>query len=311
MSSSVNAIERAAAVRRVILWTFALNLVVAAAKIAYGSYSHALSIRADGFHSLTDSANNVVGLVGVWMARQPPDEDHPYGHHKFELLAAGFVGVSLLVMAWDVASSAIERLFGGEAQLPVIDAGAFVVLVVTLCVNVFVAVWERKKGRELESSFLESDATHTRSDVLVTLGVIATVFFVKRGYPALDLIAAFAVATFIAAAGIGVLRRNLGYLADTALMDPEHISACVRKVPGVASCHKIRTRGTPARVYVDLHIQIAPHLRVVEAHKVTHDVIDAIKNEFSGVVDVLVHTEPARPDQPYVPLENSRPSQSG
>jgi len=294
--------SRQRAIRRVILLTFALNLGVAAAKIAYGAIANALSIRADGFHSLTDSANNVVGLVGLWLAARPADRGHPYGHHKFEVVAAGIVGVSLLLMAFDVARGAIQRLFEAESPLPVIDAGAFVVLVVTLGVNTFVATYQRRRGEQLDSVFLVSDAMHTRSDVLVTLGVLVTVGLVQLGYANVDLIAALVIAGFIAAAGLSVLKKNLGYLADAALLAPEHVAAIVLGVGGVAGTHKIRTRGSPGKVYVDLHIQIAPHLDVVRAHKVTHSVIDAIKAGIPGVYDVLVHTEPARPDQPYPPL---------
>jgi cation diffusion facilitator family transporter len=206
-------------------------------------------------------------------------------------------------MAYDVASSAFGRLFTGSGEIPVIDAGAFVVLIGTLAVNVWVARWERIQGERLGSTFLQSDATHTRSDVLVTLGVLTTAAFVRLGHSTLDVVAAILVAGFIAAAGIGVLRKNLGYLTDSASIEPSEVEACVLRVPGVASTHKIRTRGSPLRVYVDLHIQIAPHLDVVGAHRVTHAVIDAIKGRFPEVIDVLVHTEPARPDQPYVPLE--------
>jgi divalent metal cation (Fe/Co/Zn/Cd) transporter len=99
-----------------------------------------------------------------------------------------------------------------------------------------------------------------------------------------------------------VLWRNLGYLTDAALADPRNIERLVLEVPGVASAHKIRTRGTPMRVYVDLHIQIAPALTVVDAHRVTHWVIDAIKRGLPEVVDVMVHTEPAAPDAPYRPM---------
>jgi cation diffusion facilitator family transporter len=299
--------DRGRAVRTVILVTLALNLAVAIAKIAYGYHSNVLSIRADGFHSLTDSANNLVGLVGVWLSSQPPDDNHPYGHHKFETVAAGVVGLSLLVMAYDVASSAIGRLRFGSDTAVTIDAGAFVILAGTLAVNIWVARWERVKGERLGSTFLVSDSAHTRSDVLVTLGVIATAVFIKLGYLGLDVIAAIAVSGFIAAAGVSVLRKNLGYLTDTALLDPPQIEACVLRVPGVASTHKIRTRGSPLRVYVDLHIQIAPHLDVVQAHGVTHAVIDAIKLAFPDVIDVLVHTEPALPTQPYVPLPSEQP----
>src|SRR5262245_46014844 len=294
--------DRARAVRRVIWVTLALNLGVAVAKIAYGTLVHALSIRADGFHSLTDSANNLVGLLGVWIASRPADEGHPYGHHKFEVIAAGVVGISLLAMAFDVARGAVLRMSGAPSELPEIDLGAFVVLLGTLAVNVGVALWERKRGRELASPFLLSDAAHTRSDVFVTAGVILTVVLVRSGITVIDVVAAFGIACFIAWAGIGVLRENLGYLADAVVLDPESVIAVACDVPGVASAHKVRTRGMPGSIYVDLHIQVAPHLTVVDGHRVTHWVIDAIKQRFSGVRDVLVHTEPARPDQPYKPL---------
>jgi cation diffusion facilitator family transporter len=298
----ISELERGRLIRRVLWVTLGLNLAVACAKITYGYSVHALSIRADGFHSLTDSTNNLVGLLGVFLASRPADEDHPYGHQKFEVIAAGVVGLSLLGMAFDVARGAFLR-FGGEGgPPPVIDGGAFVVLLGTLAVNVVVAFWEGKRGTALGSPMLTSDAAHTRSDVLVTLGVLGTVVAVKHGYAWADVGAAVGVSGFIAWAGVSVLRDNLGYLADTALLEPERIVEVACEVPGVASAHKVRTRGMPGGIYVDLHIQVAPHLSVVDAHRVTHWVIDAIKAGFSGVRDVLVHTEPARPDQPYKPL---------
>jgi cation diffusion facilitator family transporter len=294
--------DAARAVRRVLWVTLGLNLGVAIAKIAYGTVAHALSIRADGFHSLTDSANNLVGLLGVWIASRPADEGHPYGHGKFEVIAAGVVGLSLLAMAFDVARGAVLRLSGTAGPLPDIDAGAFAVLLGTLAVNVGVSRWEHARGKALGSPFLVSDAVHTRSDVFVTFGVLLTVVFVQRGFVVLDVISAFGIACFIAWAGIGVLRQNLGYLADAVVLDPDAVIAVACDVPGVASAHKVRTRGMPGSIYVDLHIQVAPHLTVVDGHRVTHWVIDSIKQRFSGVRDVLVHTEPARPDQRYKPL---------
>jgi cation diffusion facilitator family transporter len=302
VSESADNANGSRGVQRVIVVTLILNLVVAALKIGYGYGANALSIRADGFHSLTDSANNVVGMWGIMIASRPPDQGHPYGHRKYELLAAGVVGLSLLGMAYDVAKSAIGRWLTPGSDLPAIDATAFVVLIVTLAINLFVARYEYRRGRELKSPFLMSDAVHTRSDVIVTLGVLLAVVLVWLGYPRLDMVAAFLVALYIGWTGIGVLRENLAYLADSALVEPAKVDALALEVPGVASTHKIRTRGIPGQTYIDLHIQIAPHLNVVEAHRVTHAVIDAIKAGVPGVADVVVHTEPARPDQPYKPL---------
>jgi cation diffusion facilitator family transporter len=286
----------------VLLVTLGLNVAVAGVKIAYGHATHVLSIRADGFHSLTDSSNNLIGLVGVWLASRPADDDHPYGHAKFEVIAAGIVGLSLLGMAVDVAYSSFERLTGASVLPPAVDVGAFVVLLATLAVNVGVARWEAVRGKALHSPMLISDAAHTRSDVLVTLGVLTTVVLVRFGWALADVVATIGVAGFIAWAGVAVLRQNLGYLADSATLDPTLVERVACGVPGVAGAHKIRTRGMPGSIYVDLHIQVAPTLTVVEGHRVTHWVIDAIKAEFPGVRDVLVHTEPARPDQPFKPL---------
>jgi len=302
--------HRARAVRTVLWWTLALNLAVAAGKIGYGYFSDALAIRADGFHSLPDAANNIIGLVSVSLASQPPDREHPYGHHRFEALAAGLVGASLLAIAFDVIRGAAERLTGTAPALPRIDAAAFVVLIVTLVVNVAVARYERREAKRLASSFLESDAAHTHADVIVTVGVIVAAAMVKLGYIVADLVAAIAVAGFVAWAGVSVLWRNLVLLADTAQIDPARVEGLVLRVPGVASTHKIRSRGAPGAVFVDLHIQVAPQLDVMQAHRVTHSVIDAIKDNIEGVADVVVHTEPAMPDQPYIPLlERTRVSQ--
>ncbi len=297
-------LERMQAARRVsrVLWvTLGLNVIVAASKIAYGHATGVLSIRADGFHSLTDSVNNLVGLMGVYFASRPADAGHPYGHAKFEVLAAGVVGLSLLGMAYDVLTSAAGRLFG-HAQAPHLDALAFVVLAGTLGINLLVARYERRQAELLGSPFLASDAAHTSSDVLVTLGVIVTVGLVNAGFAVLDSVMALAIAGFIAWAGVQVLRQNLRYLADAAALEPEAVHAIVLQVAGVASAHKIRTRGAPGDIHVDLHVQVARHLDVVEAHRVTHWVIDAIKARLPGVTDVVVHTEPASVDQPFNPM---------
>lgn len=283
--------RRLDAVKRVLVWTFVLNLLVAIAKIAYGYFAHALSIRADGFHSATDGLNNVIAYVGVWIASHPPDREHPYGHRKFEFFAATVIGVSLLFVAIDVVRDAASRI-GGE-HLPNLDNRAYAVLLATFCVNAFVAFYEAHMAKKLKSAVLSSDANHTRSDLFVTAGVLLAVFCTQHGYPEVDVLAAVAVALFVGHAGIQVLRQNIDYLADAAPIEAEAVLAIARAVPGVSSAHKARSRGAPGHVFVDLHIQLPPELNVVEAHDLTHRVIDAIKDKLPDVADVTIHTEPA------------------
>lgn len=302
--------DRARDVRRVLLITLAFNVTVAVAKLGYGTWTNALALRADGFHSLTDSSNNLVGLVGVWLSSRPPDPEHPYGHHKMEVLAASVVGASLLLMAWEVLSGAYERFQSGGSPSRV-DVGTALVLIITLVVNGGVARYEARRGRELDSAFLLSDAAHTRSDILVTVGVMIGTALVYLGQPWADPVAALCVAVFIVIAGVQVLGQNLSYLLDAAQVDVAVVQRLACSVAGVASAHKVRTRGAPGAIHVDLHIQIAPHLDVVQAHRVTHWVIDSVKQGITGVLDVVVHTEPARAGEPYPPLPADMARSSG
>src|SRR3954465_2170560 len=121
------AARRAQAIRRVLLVTLVLNVLVAALKLVYGTLSHTLSLRADGFHSLTDGTNNVLGLVGIWWSARPPDDKHPYGHQRTEVIAASAIGAPPLLVAWEVARGAIERI-GEPAAAPRPDLGSVVVL---------------------------------------------------------------------------------------------------------------------------------------------------------------------------------------
>jgi cation diffusion facilitator family transporter len=289
---------RNAGVRRVLWLTLGLNLLVAVLKLIYGSLTHTLSLRADGFHSLTDGSNNVLGLLGMWWAARPPDSKHPYGHEKVEVLAASAIGASLLLVAWNVVSGAIERLQHG-AHAPELNLETWAVMLLTLGINLGVARYEARRARALGSTFLASDAAHTLSDVLVTLGVVATVALIQLGYGWIDPYASCVIAVFILVTGVQVVGRNLDYLMDAAQVDEAKIRDIVCLVPGIASAHKIRTRGTPGAIRIDLHIQIAPHLDVRQAHEVTHWAIDALKHQLEGVRDVVVHTEPASDGAPY------------
>lgn len=292
--------ERTREIRNVLLITLVLNVLVAVLKLVVGTLTHTLSLRADGFHSLTDGSSNVLGLLGIWWAARPPDSRHPYGHEKMEVLAGSVVGASLLLVAWDVVRGAFTRLSNGTPPAP--NATTWVVMIATLAVNLLVTTYEGRQGKRLNSPFLQSDASHTMSDVLVTLSVMVTVACIQLGYAWMDWIAACGIGVFILITGIRVISRNFDYLMDTAQVEEATIREVVCRVSGVAGAHKIRTRGVPGAIRVDLHIQIAPHLNVVHAHEVTHWAIDALKREIAGVSDVVVHTEPAHADASYPAL---------
>ena len=288
---------RSRKIRRILGVVLLLNLAVAAAKLVVGWTIDSISMLADGFHSLTDSASNVVGLVGISLAARPPDADHPYGHRKLETLSALLIGALLAMTAWEVLMACIERLRSGSVPQP--TAASFAVMGVTMVINLAVSIYERRRGIALRSELLEADAAHTRSDVFVSLGVIASLLAVRWGYPQLDLVAALAITALIGRVAFGILYRSAGLLADVAVVPAERIREVALEVPGVVSVHKIRTRGLPHSGHADLHIQVRPDLRIDQAHAIGHRVADRLRREL-GLRDIVTHLEPAGERDPPV-----------
>ena len=218
---------------RLVLWVIlGLNLAVAAAKYFYGLASGSISMQADGFHSLFDGTSNVIGLIGLAVAIRPPDRDHPYGHAKYETYAAAVIGAMLLLAAWKVGSVALARLTGG-GEPPRIDAGSFVVMIATLVVNIGVATWERRMGKKLRSELLIADASHTGSDILVSVGVLVGLVAVRLGWPLADPLLALLVAAAIVWTAVQVLRQaDLSPLGHRPPGDPGRLRGGARRPRG-------------------------------------------------------------------------------
>jgi cation diffusion facilitator family transporter len=283
--------ERYADVARVLTRVLVLNLIVAVAKIAYGYASGAISILSDGFHSLTDTASNVVGLVGVAAARRPPDDDHPYGHRKYETVAAvavvGFLGLVML----EVLRNAFNHLTGRSA-LPSISPAGFVVMAITVAVNVIVVRYESAAAERLGSEILLADATQTRGDVWSSLTVIVALAGARAGMPILDPLAALVVAGFIGHAGYQIALTTMKILSDRIVMSEGDIEAVVLSVDGVLGCHQIRTRGSSDHVFLDFHVWLPPEMRLTDAHRISHVVKDRLMTRYPQIADAIIHLEP-------------------
>lgn len=268
-----------------------LNLGVALAKIGFGYFSGAVSVLSDGFHSLIDASSNVVGLIGIHAARQPPDEDHPYGHRKYETVASGaFVGFTALVML-EVLRNAFNHLLGRTA-VHAITAGNFVVMIVTVVVNLIVIRYETREGRRLSSEMLIADVLQTRADVWSSFTVIAALAGTRLGLPILDPLAALVVAAFIGYGGWQIFHATTGILSDKSVMLERDIEHVVMSVPGVLGCHEIRTRGSEDHVFLDLHVWLPPDMRLDEAHDISHVVKDRLMTRYPQIGDAIIHIEP-------------------
>jgi cation diffusion facilitator family transporter len=283
--------DRYRSIRNVLWIVLALNVIVALAKLLYGIFSASVAMEADGVHSLFDGVSNVVGLTGMWFAARPADEEHPYGHVKFETFTAAAIAIMLVIAGYTVGRGAIQHLLGHGPPTEVAVA-SFVIMVGTLCVNAFVTTWETRAGRRLGSEVLVADARHTLSDVAVSLGVIVSLFLVWLGWEPADGVVALLVAVVIFHTAISVIRGVARTLGDQARLPVSDVVSAASEVGGVVECHSVRTRGLEKHVYVDLHIVVEPGVTVAGGHDIAHEVEDALRARFSEIADVVVHVEP-------------------
>ncbi|MCX5714360.1 MAG: cation diffusion facilitator family transporter [Candidatus Omnitrophica bacterium] len=279
-------------IRQVLLWILVLNWAVACAKLIYGILSHCVSMTADGFHSFSDGTSNIVGLIGIFLACQPKDKEHPYGHKKYETFFSLGIAALLFLVAFELVQQGIQRF--SKPLIPTIDIGNFIVMAATLMINILVMRYEFKIGREFKSDILISDSMHTKADILTSLSVIVTMAAIKLGVSSvLDPIVTIMIALFIAHEAFEIARQSSRVLCDeAAILDDQKIADIVLGVKGVRTCHKIRSRGRPDDIYIDLHVQVAPDMHVDRAHAVSYAIEEAIKKNIPEVTDVVVHVEP-------------------
>jgi cation diffusion facilitator family transporter len=285
-------LDNRAEVRRVLLITLGLNLLVMALKAGVGWMTGSLSLVADALHSVTDSANNVLGLFTSRLALPYPDRDHPYGHQKYEAVGALGIAAFLGIACFEILQGAIERILKPSATEVKISETELWILLLVLGINIFVAFYERQVGRRVHSPLLIADAQHTMSDIWVTISVLGGLLGIWIfGWQWLDVVLAFPVALMVIWSGWTVLRENLPWLVDEVAIAPEAIHDIAMEVPGVVNCHDIASRGVVGRqAFIEMHLIVAA-ADVETAHRITEAVEERLSERYHPV-RVLIHVEP-------------------
>jgi len=280
-------------VRRVLLLTLVLNAAVAIGKIIIGLWSGALAITADGFHSLVDGSSNLIALFANRIAARPPDASHPYGHRRFETIAALGIGAFLLVTAWEIVGSALERL-GGSGETPQITPLTFAVMLATLAVNLFVTWYETREGRRLRSELLIADATHTRTDVFVTVSVLVSMVLVASGLLWVDTVAALVIVLLILRAAWQVLRQTGSVLVDTAPYSARQLTAWIEELPSVRQVARVRSRGPADASHIDVDVEVAPEMTAEHTAAIAQAIRDKLHDHLDGIEEIEVHFVPSQ-----------------
>jgi len=234
--------------------------------------------------------NNVLGLAVMAVAARGPDEDHPYGHQKFETLGALAIVMFLSVSGFEIVKGAIQRLAAGPTPLT-INALQLALLVGTLGVNAVVAWYESRRGHELHSDILLADAAHTRADVFVTIGVLVGVIAAKVGLGWADPVVALGVAGMIVWLAYGIIVRSIPVLVDKQAVPSESIQTVAESVNGVARAYDIRSRGGDVQRFAELTVAVDGTATVADAHEIA-DAVELAVRDGLALHEVVVHVEP-------------------
>jgi cation diffusion facilitator family transporter len=280
---------------RVALLGLVINVVLASVKIVAGVVGHAYVLIADGIESALDVGGSIVIWGGLTVAARPPDRTHPYGHGKAEPIAALVVAICVLAAAIGLAIESVREILTphhGPAPF------TLALLVVVIVIKEFLFRYVNRIGRNLESTAVQTDAWHHRSDALTSaaafIGISVALIGGERWQSADDWAALFACAV-IAANGVRLALPAFQEIMDTAPAGKivGSILAVASKVPGVVEVEKCYARKMGLDYYVDLHVGVDGNISVHEGHEIAHRVKTAIQRSDSRVADVLVHVEPA------------------
>ncbi|MCG6939462.1 MAG: cation diffusion facilitator family transporter [Gammaproteobacteria bacterium] len=285
--------QRKQETNRITLWGVAVNLLLTVIKIIGGIIGQSQALLADGIHSLSDLASDGMVLLAVKHAGEDADEDHPYGHGRYETLATVALGILLIGVAVGIAFSAMHRL---EHPDQIAIPALFTLIIAAISIISKEALYHATRiiAQKIRSPLLEANAWHHRSDAVSSIVVLIGIGATYIGYPLLDAIAAIIVALMIAKIGFDLSRQSVQELVDTAL-EPEmvkKIRQSILDIDDVRQLHLLRSRRMGHNALVDVHIQVSPKLSVSEGHHISEAVEKTLIDNFEEINDVTVHIDP-------------------
>jgi cation diffusion facilitator family transporter len=282
---------RVRAIQRTLAIILVANLVVVAVKIVVAMRTGALSVLGATVESALDAMNNLVAMALVSVAALGPDEDHPYGHDKFETLGALAIVGFLSISCFELVRNAVTQLV--EGQHP--EAATTVELVLlgsTTFVNLFVVWYERRRARELDSALLLADSAHTGGDIFVTVLAFGSLVLTRAGFGFIDPWLALVVAAVIAYSGYQILKVTVPILVDQRAVDAAEIQRIVAAIPGIQGVPSVRSRTSASgKLFAEVTITCDGALTVARAHELADAAERAIRDAL-GAADVTVHVEP-------------------
>ena len=270
-----------------------LNILLSAFKLLAGLLAHSAAMVSDAVHSASDVFSGLIVMLGLRVAARDADREHPYGHERFECVAALILAAVLAVTALFIGLNAVRRLSEpGEAQVP--GVLALIAAVVSIAVKEGLFRYTRRVARKVNSPALMAGAWHHRSDALSSVGALIGIGGAMRGFPAADAAASLVICVFIGKAAFDISSEAVRGMVDRSAdaETEEAIRRSVLNVPGVEGVDLLHTRSFGSRVYVEIEIRADGRLSLFEAHAIAEDVHNRVETAFPQVKHIMVHVNP-------------------
>ena len=284
-----------AAATKVSVISMATNVILTVAKFAAGVIAHSGAMISDAVHSASDIFSGLIVLIGVRISSKAPDDKHPYGHERFECVAALLLSGILALVGGTIGVNAVKDIIGGRVQeAPGILA--LVAAVISIVTKETLFWYTRGYAKKYRSTALHAEAWHQRSDALSSIGALIGIAGARMGVPVMEPVASLIIALFILRVAVRIFRDAIDQMVDHSAS--EETEAAFRETameqPGVQGVELLRTRMFGNRVYVDLEIAADPGLSLAAAHEIAERVHDAIEQTYPDVKHIMVHVNPAK-----------------
>lgn len=275
--------------------TIVWNVILSAFKLFAGVYAHSAAMLSDAVHSISDVLSTLVVIVGVKLANQTSDKEHPYGHERMECVAAIVLAVILFGTGIGIGYSGLQKIFAVDGGVPVLPGLlALAAAVVSIVVKEAMYWYTRAAAKKIDSGALMADAWHHRSDALSSVGSFIGILGARLGFPVLDAVACVVICLFILKAAFSIFMDSIGKMTDKACDDDtvEEIQTVILAQKDVVKIDRLKTRLFGNKIYVDVEISADGESTLQEAHEVARQVHEAIETRFPKVKHCMVHMNP-------------------
>ena len=270
------------------------NLLLTVFKLIAGILARSGAMISDAIHSASDVVSSFVVIVGVRIAAKAPDEGHPYGHERFECVAAMVLSAILVLAGGGIGVDAVRKIAGAET-LAVPGTLALVAAAVSIVSKEAMFWYTRNNAKRIDSTALMAEAWHHRSDALSSVGALIGIAGARMGFPVLEPVASLIICLLVLKVAVEIFKDAMDRIVDHAC-DAEleaRLRQCAEAQEGVLGVDLLHTRMFGNKIYVDLEISADGSLSLVEGHAIAERVHEAVEREFPQVKHIMVHVNPA------------------